>query len=442
MERDRLGHFSLLEKIGEGGMGRVFKAHDSRLERLVAIKLLPERPLTDSGRRDRFLKEARAASSLNHANIITVHEIGEHDGQTFIVMELVEGKPLNDLIPSKGMRLTDALRIGTQIADALTAAHAAGIIHRDLKPANIMVDSHARVKVLDFGLAKLSPAAVAEDATQTIIAAQLRTEEGVLLGSIPYMSPEQAEGKPVDARSDIFSFGAVLYEMITGRRAFRGESRVSTLAAVVEKEPESISSISETVPPELERLIGRCLRKDIARRSQHMADVKLALEELRDESESGSFTRAVTATPAARRQWWWAAIATAAIALAFAALWVYANRRSGSLAIGELTRVSPDDGHAYAVGSLSPDGKFIIYVSDRSGKRELWLQQIAGGEPIQLTHEKGELAAVRFLPRRLPSSVRRGAAQRNRRHLRDSNPGRNAARRGHAEIPVGRRPFA
>src|ERR1035441_10152154 len=216
MDNTKLGHFSLLEKIGEGGMGRVYKARDTRLGRLVAIKLLAEARSEDAGRRARFVQEAKAASALNHPNIITIHEVGEQDGRTFIVMELVEGKPLNELIPRTGMRLTDALRIAAQVAGALTTAHAAGIVHRDLKPANIMVDAQGRVKVLDFGLAKLSaPAAAptgADETTRTLTADQPVTEAGVILGSVPYMSPEQAEGKPLDARSDIFSFGAVLYE--------------------------------------------------------------------------------------------------------------------------------------------------------------------------------------------------------------------------------------
>jgi eukaryotic-like serine/threonine-protein kinase len=308
MDGAELGHFSLLEKIGEGGMGRVYKARDMRLERMVAIKILPESRNADPGRRARFVKEAQAASALNHPNIITIHEIGEQEGQTFIVMELVDGKPLNELIPRKGMRLTEALRIAAQVASALAAAHAAGIMHRDLKPANIMVDQHGRVKVLDFGLAKLSaPAAVAavgeDQSTQSMAMDQPLTEEGIILGSVPYMSPEQADSKPVDARSDIFSFGAVLYEMITGQRAFRGESRVSTLAAILGKDPQPASEISPTTPPELERLIVRCLRKDVNRRSQHMSDVNLALEELREESESGIPQGVTTAAPKRRRLW-------------------------------------------------------------------------------------------------------------------------------------------
>ena len=291
MEGNRLGHFVVLEKLGEGGMGVVYKARDTRLDRLVAIKLLPESRVADPDRRARFIQEARAASALNHPNIVTIYDIAEEGGRHYIVMEFVDGKPLHERIPRKGMRITDALRVATQIADALTAAHAAGIVHRDLKPGNIMVDVQGRAKVLDFGLAKLAvPVTSAADETRTLAMDGPRTEEGVIMGSVPYMSPEQVEGRPVDARSDIFSFGAVLYEMVTGRRAFQGESRASTLAAVVERDPQAPSDIAPDVPPELERIIWRCLKKDVARRSQHMGDVKLALEELRDESESASWS--------------------------------------------------------------------------------------------------------------------------------------------------------
>jgi tRNA A-37 threonylcarbamoyl transferase component Bud32 len=403
MDGGELGHFSLLEKIGEGGMGQVYKARDKRLDRFVAIKLLAEARSSDADRRARFVQEAKAASALNHPNIITIHEIGEQDGQTFIVMELVDGKPLNELIPRKGMRLTEALRIAAQVADALTAAHAAGIVHRDLKPANIMVDAHGRAKVLDFGLAKLSaPAAVgADEATRTLTADQPVSEEGVILGPVPYMSPEHVEGKPVDARSDIFSFGAVLYEMITGQRAFRGESKISTLAAIVEKDPPSASEISSSTPPEVERLIARCLRKDVNRRSQNMADVKLALEELRDESASGKLARTAAVGDAGSRRWVWPTVAVACVLIAAAAfIWVYFNIRGTQSKSPELVRVSPDDGHSYGHPAISPDGGFVAYVSDRSGKNELWLQQVGGGGPIQLTHdnENETVEAPAFFP--------------------------------------------
>jgi len=402
MDGGELGHFSLLEKIGEGGMGRVYKARDKRLDRFVAIKLLAEARSTDADRRARFVQEAKAASALNHPNIITIHEIGEQDGQTYIVMELVDGKPLNELIPRKGMRLTEALRIAAQVAGALAAAHAAGIVHRDLKPANIMVDAHGRAKVLDFGLAKLAapaPAAGADEATRTLTADQPVSEEGVILGTVPYMSPEQVEGKPVDARSDIFSFGAVLYEMITGQRAFRGESKISTLAAVVEKDPPPISEVSVTTPPEVERLIGRCLRKDVNRRSQNMADVKLALEELRDESESGKLARPAPSADGRARGWRRQAVVAACVLIAAAAFaWISLNRRGNQSTGPDLVRVSPDDGHSYSQPAISPNGEFVAYLSDRSGKIELWLQQVGGGEPIQLTHATEQVDAPAFFP--------------------------------------------
>jgi len=316
-------------------------------------------------------------------------------------MELVDGKPLNELIPRKGMRLTEALRIAAQVADALTAAHAAGIVHRDLKPANIMVDANGRAKVLDFGLAKLAAHAAAvgaDEATRTLAAGQPISEEGVILGSVPYMSPEQAEGKLVDARSDIFSFGAVLYEMITGQRAFRGESKISTLAAVVEKEPPPASEISSTTPPEVERLIARCLRKDVNRRSQNMADVKLALEELRDESESGKLARSAAVVDAVTRRWVWPAAVACVLIAAATFTWIYLGFRGTQSKQSQLVRLSPEDGHSYGQPAISPNGEFVAYVSDRSGKDELWLQQVGGGDPIQLTHTNESVSFPAFFP--------------------------------------------
>ena len=382
MDDGELGHFSLLEKIGEGGMGRVYKARDKRLDRFVAIKLLAEARSTDADRRARFVQEAKAASALNHPNIITIHEIGEQDGQTFIVMELVDGKPLNELIPRKGMRITAALGIAAQVADALSAAHAAGIVHRDLKPANIMVDAQGRAKVLDFGLAKLTAraaasAAGADEATRSLAIDQPVSEEGVIFGSVPYMSPEQTEGKPLDARSDIFSFGAVLYEMITGQRAFRGESRASTLAAIVEKEPPPVGEIASTTPPEIERLIARCLRKDVNRRSQNMADVKLALEELRDESESGTLAPPAAAAEVGARRWVWPAVAIACVLIAAAAFArIYLNLRGGTTAAAPVRFRIPFTGRPATGGAfaLSPDGRQLAFAAvGPDGIGRLWI---------------------------------------------------------------------
>jgi eukaryotic-like serine/threonine-protein kinase len=284
----KLAHYEITEKIGEGGMGVVYKAKDSHLDRFVAIKVLPPERVADPERKRRFVQEAKAASVLNHPNIITVHDIDERDGVDFIVMEYVRGKTLDEMIPSKGLKLGDALKYGVQIADALAKAHSAGIIHRDVKPYNVMVGEDGRVKLLDFGLAKLTEAApLGEDeATRTLPT----TDKGTIVGTVAYMSPEQAEGKRLDARSDIFSFGSVLYEMVTGRRAFQKESKTSTLAAIIHKEPEPLEAV---IPHDLERIIKRCLHKDPARRFQHLDDAKVALEELKEESDSGKLTPSV-----------------------------------------------------------------------------------------------------------------------------------------------------
>ena len=240
----RLLHYQISEKLGEGGMGVVYKARDTHLDRVVAIKVLPPDKISNAARKARFVQEAKAASALNHPNIVTVHDIAEdklgdlsHD---FIVMEYVAGKTLDQLIPRRGMRLNEALKISVQIADALARAHAVGIIHRDLKPSNIMVDGHGLVKVLDFGLAKLTEQATSEDVSTATLG--VKTEEGAIVGTAAYMSPEQAEGKPLDARSDIFSFGSMLYEMVTGQRAFQGDSKMSTLSAVLHKEPPPLAA--------------------------------------------------------------------------------------------------------------------------------------------------------------------------------------------------------
>ena len=303
-------------------MGEVFKARDRHLDRFVAIKLLSGTRSADPNQRARFIQEAKAASALNHPNIITIYEVGEQNGETFIVMELVDGKPLQQLIPSNGMDLTRSLGIAAQVADALAAAHVVGLVHRDIKPSNIMVNGQGHAKLLDFGLAKFSqgvPAISLEasEATLTLAMHQPVTKEGVIVGSFPYMSPEQAEGKPLDARTDIFSFGAVLYEMITGRRAFPGESVISTLAAIIGNDPVPVSELSPANPPELDRLLTRCLRKDVSRRGQSMADIKVELQELLDDSESGRLTRSPPASSATRSRW--VALAVAVVLAVIAA---------------------------------------------------------------------------------------------------------------------------
>ena len=274
----RLLHYEIIEVLGQGGMGTVYQARDTRLNRLVALKVFARDRILDVDKRQRFIQEAQVASSLNHPHIVTIYDIGQVDGDWFIAMEYVPGQPLSKAIPYKGMPLDDVLRYAIQIADALACAHAAGIIHRDLKPGNVMVTASGATKLVDFGLAKLFAGPSWSDSDTAAI--DLHTREGTVIGTAAYMSPEQAEGRDVDARTDVFSFGAVLYEMATGQRAFRGESAISTLASVLREDPQPMTA---PVPRDLEKIVTRCLRKDPSKRFQSMADVRVVLEDLHEE---------------------------------------------------------------------------------------------------------------------------------------------------------------
>ena len=268
-------------------MGFVYKARDTQFDRLVAIKVLTPDKLTNDERKLRFIQEARAASALNHPNIVTIYTIGNEDGVDFIAMEFVAGRTLDRVIPKDGLKPAELLKYGVQIADALARAHAAGIVHRDLKPGNIMVSDEGQVKLVDFGLAKLLDSNETTDADLTRPATTV-TEDGRILGTVCYMSPEQAEARKTDARSDIFSFGAVLYEMATGHRAFLGRSKISTLAAILKSAPRPPTELNRRLPRDLARIIERCLRKDPAWRYQSAADLKISLCDLLREIESGA----------------------------------------------------------------------------------------------------------------------------------------------------------
>jgi Tol biopolymer transport system component/tRNA A-37 threonylcarbamoyl transferase component Bud32 len=401
-----ISHYTIEEKLGEGGMGVVYKARDTRLDRFVALKVLPADKVSDPERKRRFIQEAKAASALNHPNIITIYDIDQADGIDFIAMEYVEGKTLDRLIPRNGMRLGEVLKNAIQIAGALTRAHAAGIVHRDIKPGNIMVTPDGHVKVLDFGLAKLTEAV--ESGTQAPTVPMKaddahRTEEGAIMGTIAYMSPEQAEGKNVDGRSDIFSFGSVLYEMATGRRAFQDETKISTLVAILHKDPSPAREIAADVPRDLEKIIGRCLRKDANRRFQHMADLKVALEELKEESESGKLEIGVPA-PTARPGFFTSPrLAAAALGViiiaAGAALWLNRPKATVPAKTSALVRLTSDSGLT-TDPALSPDGKLLAYASDRSGEGNLdiWVQQVSGGEAIRLTRDPADDSEPVFSP--------------------------------------------
>ena len=335
-------HYQFLEKLGAGGMGEIWKAQDTRLNRIVAIKILTDASAGDPERRRRFIQEAQAASALNHPNIITIHDIISEGNAEYMVMEYVQGKTLIDLIPKGGLRVPQVLKYAVQMTDALQVAHAAGIIHRDLKPGNVMVTETGLVKVLDFGLAKLtdnSPLSQTgssgpSDATQTINQAPL-TVEGSIIGTVSYMSPEQAQGKRVDSRSDIFSFAVVLYEMVTGTRAFAGDSALSTLSAILRDEVRPIPEIAPDTPPQMEQVIHRCLRKDPDQRFQTMKEVQVALGALKHESDSGMLyrTRAgMDAWPKPKRSpvplMIGAGVALAVLAIAGGGAWWWTHRTS------------------------------------------------------------------------------------------------------------------
>ncbi|HEX5000296.1 MAG TPA: serine/threonine-protein kinase [Terriglobia bacterium] len=394
----RVAQYQLLEKLGVGGMGEIFKAQDTRLNRIVAIKVLPGAKAGDPERRTRFLLEAQAASSLNHPSIITIHDVLTEGDTEFMVMEFVAGKTLSDLIPKGGLRVPQALKYALQIADALSVAHSAGIVHRDLKPANVMITDSGLVKILDFGLAKMtgsSPfAQVDPDATGT---ATTLTVEGSIIGTVNYMSPEQALGRRVDARSDIFSFGVVMYEMLTGRRAFEGDSSLSTLTAILRDEAPPMVEITPDVPPPFEAIIQKCLRKDPDERPQTMRDVYTELSTLKRESDTGSLynfrlpesalnaasgirkpvaKETATVPPAAsgKRYGTIAILALLAVALlAGIGLWIRGNRSAGTApdqtaaaaeTPGEVTPPDPSGNQAPEVELLTNDG-VIALVSEK-----------------------------------------------------------------------------
>ena len=355
----QLGPYEVLALIGAGGMGEVYRARDPRLNRDVAIKVLPAERVEDEGRRRRFVQEAQAASALNHPHIITIHEIESADGRDFIVMELVRGKSLDTIIPRNGMRLSEVLRIAIPVADALAAAHAHGIVHRDLKPANVMVGQDGAVKVLDFGLAKLlSGEATPEDATVSVAANVGLSAPGTIAGTAAYMSPEQAVGGKVDARSDIFSFGAMLYEMVTGVRAFVGTSIADTLTAVLGAQPKPPIEVVPAVPSDLQKVILRCLRKDPERRIQHMVDVKLALEEVKEDSESGT-PAAVAAAPRNRRARVMAAVGSVVVLAAIAGWRWWPDDRTNALPARVMPLTTLRGYESWP--TFSPDGNQVAF---------------------------------------------------------------------------------
>jgi len=392
-----ISHYRILAKLGGGGMGVVYEAEDQRLGRRVALKFLPEELAQNLQARERFQREARAASALNHPNICTIYDIGEHEGRLFIVMECLEGTTLKYRIEGKPISVEQLVDFGAQVADALEVAHTAGIVHRDLKPANLFLTKRGQAKILDFGLAKLASSPQPEMvggslATAAIDEANL-TSPGSALGTVAYMSPEQARGEELDARTDLFSFGAVLYEMATGRQPFTGNTSAIIFDAILNKPPTASVRINPDLPPQLEAVIEKCLEKDRTLRYQTTSDLRADLQRLKRDTQSSKVAAVsgrapvVVQQPATARRNWpilagvVAAVAVIAIlAVGYFAGWFSSQRpyTQAELKPQQLTANSSED--PVAVASISPDGKYLLY-SDLEG---LHLRLMSNGETQSL----------------------------------------------------------
>ncbi|HTA23478.1 MAG TPA: LpqB family beta-propeller domain-containing protein [Terriglobales bacterium] len=380
----RVGPYEIVSPLGAGGMGEVYRARDSRLGREVAIKLLPSSFSQDADRLRRFEQEAQAASALNHPNILAVYDVGTHDGAPYLVMELLEGATLRDRLSSGALPPRKAVEFAVQIAQGLAAAHDKGIVHRDLKPENIYACRDGRIKILDFGLAKLI---APEPGDATVTGLDNQTEAGVVMGTAGYMSPEQVRGEKADQRSDIFSFGAVLYEMLSGERAFGGRSLADRASAILKEDPPDLLASGRNVPAALERIVHHCLEKDAERRFQSARDLAFHLESSSSISESGAAAALASSRTGTAGTLRWLIVFLVLVGAAAGAWWFRGRAQSGPGAV-KFLRLTDYVGMEESP-AFSPDGKAVAFVCDSTETRQIWIRLLAGGPPLQVTNSPG-----------------------------------------------------